>query len=197
MATTITLDAKDFFATADTHFWHDNIRRYSNRPYDSVERMNEELIKNWNNKVSPSSTVIHDGDFSFGNHTKTLSILNRLNGNIILVCGNHDEKHILKDNVLSKKFASIHDLLYISVNDNGNKQLISACHYAMETWKNSHRGSWSIHGHSHNSLITGPNMKRHDVGVDGNNYTPLSYYELKAIMDKKIFKAVDHHGRNE
>ena len=77
---------------SDTHFNHANIIRYCDRPFNSVEQMNEELIKRWNNTVAKDDIVYHLGDFAFGNKEQLASILMRLNGRIRLIMGNHDHK---------------------------------------------------------------------------------------------------------
>ena len=87
---------KKIFITSDTHFWHTRIIRFENRPFKSVEEMNEELIKRWNNKVSKDDTIIHLGDFCFGNKEKTQEIAQRLNGKKILIMGNHDDSRNVK-----------------------------------------------------------------------------------------------------
>lgn len=87
---------KKVFITSDTHFWHTRIILFENRPFKSVEEMNEELIKRWNNKVTSNDTVIHLGDVSFGNQEKTKEIVKRLNGRKILVMGDHDINRNIK-----------------------------------------------------------------------------------------------------
>lgn len=57
--------------------------------------MNEALIFNWNSKVNPGDTIYHIGDFSFGSADKNKAIFHRLNGNKILIRGNHDDKRTL------------------------------------------------------------------------------------------------------
>jgi calcineurin-like phosphoesterase family protein len=74
--------------TADPHFGHENIIRYCNRPYKNKYIMDEALIANWNADVRPDDMVIVGGDFSF----ETERYIGRLNGKIILVKGNHDNK---------------------------------------------------------------------------------------------------------
>ena len=51
------------FITSDTHFGDESIRRYENRPFSSVQEMDEELIRRWNEKVSEDDVVWHLGDF--------------------------------------------------------------------------------------------------------------------------------------
>lgn len=75
---------------SDLHFGHRNICRYSNRPFSSIEEMNEVLIQNWNRCVKPSDEIWHLGDFAFGSINFTKKILESLNGRINLIYGNHD-----------------------------------------------------------------------------------------------------------
>ena len=82
------------FLTSDTHFNHLNILRYESetRPFSSIEEMNEAIIANWNSVVSPEDTVYHLGDFFMGRYDAIEDILDRLNGTIKLIRGNHDTK---------------------------------------------------------------------------------------------------------
>lgn len=80
----------NFFYTSDLHFSHKNIIAYTNRPYDSVEEMNECLVQNWNSVVDKDGYVRILGDVCMGKRDETLPILARLNGHKSLVCGNHD-----------------------------------------------------------------------------------------------------------
>ena len=79
------------FFTSDTHFGHERIIQYCNRPFKDAAEMNEALIRNWNAVVPPDGTVFHLGDFAMGmDQDRTVGILSRLNGTIYLVAGNHD-----------------------------------------------------------------------------------------------------------
>ena len=82
--------ARDYFI-ADTHFGGENIRRYENRPFETVAEMDEMLIENWNRVVMAEDTVYVLGDFSdYHDVEKEKEILARLNGTKVLVMGNHD-----------------------------------------------------------------------------------------------------------
>lgn len=81
-----------YFVIADTHFGHEKIIRYCNRPFRTVEEMDETLIKNWNETVSKKDTVLVLGDFALGTKEYIENITKKLNGNKILILGNHDER---------------------------------------------------------------------------------------------------------
>lgn len=81
------------FVIADTHFGHANIIKYCNRPFSDVNEMGERMIKQWNTAVDVNDIVYHLGDFSM-TYSKDVvaNIVQRLNGKIILIMGNHDTK---------------------------------------------------------------------------------------------------------
>lgn len=78
------------FFISDTHFFHNNIIGYCNRPFSSVDEMNKALISNWNAVVGKHDLVYHLGDFLIGNKGQTSAIVASLNGSIKLIRGNHD-----------------------------------------------------------------------------------------------------------
>ena len=73
------------FFTSDTHFYHSNIIKFCNRPFNDKHDMNEELISQWNSIVSDTDEVYHLGDFSLGTSKLTEEILNTLKGRIHLI----------------------------------------------------------------------------------------------------------------
>lgn len=75
---------------ADTHFYHENIKRYQGRPDD----FNEQIIRNWNRLVAYDDVVIHLGDVIFGldKEQRLPSLMASLPGKKILCRGNHDPK---------------------------------------------------------------------------------------------------------
>ncbi len=76
---------------SDTHFNHNNIIKYCNRPFKDIEDMNESLVTSWNEVVGPEDTVYFLGDFCLGNRNEVIKFGHRLNGHKILIMGNHDK----------------------------------------------------------------------------------------------------------
>lgn len=73
-----------------THFNHKNIIDYCNRPFNSVDEMNNVLIQNWNATVSNNDIIYHLGDFALGRKDTIMEITSNLNGKKYLIRGNHD-----------------------------------------------------------------------------------------------------------
>lgn len=183
-----------YWFTADTHFGHINIIRYTNRPFKTVEEMDDALIKNWNQCVTPKDHIYHLGDFCF---KEPAWYLRRLQGNIHFVPGNHDKRmkqyrEEMKNN--SNKY--VHFMLPLDEVKIGD-QLIILSHYAMKTFRSSHYGAYQLYGHSHGTLPDDPNILSMDVGVDANFYFPISFESVVKHMSKKTFKPVDHHVKRE
>lgn len=145
----------NLYFTSDTHFFHNNIIEYCNRPFSNVHEMNESLVTLWNSKVPKDGIVFHTGDFSLTASPNALdTLLNRLNGEIHLIIGNH-EKDALGKEYIRKRWKSIHDILEIFVEDEEityGEQHIIMCHYPMMVWNASHRGSWQLFGHVHGGI---------------------------------------------
>lgn len=175
------------FFISDTHFGHANIIKYSNRPFANVDEMNNTLIHNWNSVVKPEDEVWHLGDFALGGGTAE-KYLSRLNGKIHLIVGNHENPALR----IREKFASVDYYREIYV----ERQLIILCHYAFRVWNKSHHGSYNLFGHSHHTLPDDPNLLSLDMGVEGWNYTPASFYQVREKMKHKTWRPVDHHGEN-
>jgi len=187
------------FFTADQHFGHANIIEYCTRPFATVEDMDAEMVRRWNEKVGPSDKVYHLGDFTLGSDARKYFKL--LNGRVVItgVAGHHDHRWI--DIVLPKvdregttdmlsasgwrvRIASPMVVLQTRVYKMGEyPQIIVLCHYPFARWDRCHYGSWHLHGHCHgryraDGLIC-------DVGVDNNDFYPVSLQEVAEIMREK------------
>lgn len=162
-----------YWFTADEHYSHRKIIQYTNRPFHSIKEMNEALIKNSNSVVSTKDTIIHAGDFTLLKDKEHIynNIINRLKGNHIFLVGSHDYWLKSSPNALQIWERKM------------NGCYIVVCHYAMRTWPRSHYNSFQLYGHSHGKLR--PVGKQHDIGVDNNNYFPISFKQVVKIMEKK------------
>lgn len=178
------------FFTADTHFGHSNIIKYCNRPFKDSQEMDEALIANWNSKVKPEDEVYHLGDFAFGTPEFAWKIRRRLNGKIYLIRGNHEKPALSAQALFNNVFEWTKDVHTVRI---GNQEIFLS-HYAHRVWNKSHRGTYHLFGHSHGTLKDLADSLSFDVGVDCQNYFPLSFDEVIDKMKLKTFTAIDHHG---
>ena len=185
---------KKIFFTSDHHFGHKNIIKFCNRPFESVEEMDETMIKRWNEKISPDDDVYHLGDVALCSPNKLKKIIDRLHGKIHLIKGNHEKSALAcKDH-----FEWIKDYYELTVEDDEfpeGKQKIILLHYGMRVWNKSHWGTYHLYGHSHGTLPDDPKMRAIDVGVDCHDFYPVSYEEVKAIMKKKEWTSPFRSGK--
>lgn len=176
----------EIFFSSDIHFGHKNIIHHANRPFGSVEEMNESLVERWNSTVGPRDVVYFAGDFSFARAEETEKFFKALNGMKHLIVGNHDGNSTKR-----LPWASVSDIKEVSID--GNKFVV--CHYPMEVWNGSHRRAFHVHGHSHGTLET-KIAGRADVGVDCHpELKPFSVEEFIASAAHQNASPRDHHGR--
>lgn len=132
------------FYISDLHLGHANVIGFDNRPFESVEDMETEIIWRWNNRVAPQDTVYIIGDFSWKTSKDWIPVLNRLEGRKVLIRGNHDLKHI--DGRLRSLFDDVKD--YKEISDNGRK--VCMCHFPIMFYNHSHSpNSYMLCGHVH------------------------------------------------
>ena len=180
--------ANEVWFTSDTHFGHERIIKICDRPYKDVEEMNQALIDNWNSMVMPDHHVFHLGDFALGGKHFWEDILSQLNGHVHLILGNHDYQNARA--IPEDMFASIHDQFQIRIIEDG--QFITMNHYPLLTWGGIERGVWNAYGHWHTTPkhpLEGTKPLQMDVGVDNNDYTPISYLLLKDHINEKQKKS--------
>jgi calcineurin-like phosphoesterase family protein len=169
----------ELFITSDTHFGHANILRFCSRPFFNIKEHDQALIDNWNSVVGPNDTVYHLGDVAFKcSMDYALNIMKKLNGTKHLILGNHDK--------LAKQFNNIRPNTWESVEYYAEieheKQYICLFHYPQATWHWAYKNAWQLYGHVHGNMKN--SGKSLDVGVDCWKYTPVSFEQLKNIMDK-------------
>ena len=137
-------DQKIFYI-ADTHFNHTGILSFDNRPFFTVEDMDEAIISRWNDAVSIYDKVYILGDLSWHGMEKTIEILWRLHGKKILIRGNHDK---CNDRKFLSMFETVKD--YMEIKD-GDRDVI-LCHYPIPFFKNHYYGWYHLYGHVHSSF---------------------------------------------
>lgn len=188
--------------SSDFHINHKNIAgpKLSNwdngyRAFDSVEDMNNTILKGINDNVNKDDVLYFLGDFCFGGHTNTPYWRSLINCKTIhWITGNHDLKAILYKN----HFTSIQDYLKVVI----NKRTYIMFHYPILSWDEVGKGSVMLHGHVHcapeiNKLNS--KCKRLDVGIDHmyyltSKYRPFSLDEIDDMMDAKPILILDHHN---
>lgn len=181
------------YFTSDLHFGHANIIKYCDRPFSSLEEMNNALIQGWNEVVNPEDTIYCLGDFSLSfNIAKEVTPI--LNGRKILVPGNHDKCFprfsAEKNERLVQQYKEIGWTEVTGVRAETEEFTLS--HFPYRDFSSDSRrfekfrpmdtdkDRWLLHGHTHdNKSYTGPRMIH--VGVDAWNYRPVGLDKLLEI----------------
>ena len=179
------------FFTGDQHWHHARIIEYCQRPFANVDEMDEKLITNWNNVVGDDDIVFHLGDFAKGGSSEWSRLLKRLKGKIYLILGNHDLKTI------GAGFSRLEGIaMQMIINVEG--QIIYLNHYPFLCYGGAYRNTWQLFAHVHTCPAkTGKDFSRlsmlfptqYDVGVDNNNFTPVSFEQIETIIRRQIENA--------
>lgn len=174
-----------YYYVADPHFGHENILKLCQRPFGSIEDMNQALIAAWNERITGNDTVFILGDL-FYRCADPEPILQQLKGRKRLIIGNHDSSWMDKVE-LSKYFVSVDPFLEITDGVRG----ITLCHYPLLTWKHKLR-TFMVHGHIHNDTtsdffpLLAVRERVLNAGVDINGFRPVTFEEL--VANNRIFK---------
>ena len=159
---------------SDLHLNHANIIKYCNRPFSCVDEMNAEIIARWNKLINSKDTVYVVGDVFLGRADKAQHLVQSLNGNKILIKGNHDKN---KDTMIWSGFSQVHNQLTVNFLD-GRRVLLN--HKPLENFDSS-RWDLLIHGHTHE----GPrvNGKFVNVCVDIWDFYPIEEKDIPQASD--------------
>lgn len=197
---------KKYWFTSDTHYGHVNIcrgistwtgRMDSTRDFQTLNEMNEAILKGINDNVGQEDVLYHLGDWSFGGIENIWNFRKRIIcKDIRLILGNHDQ-HVKKNTILpncwhddlqvkaKELFTSVEGYAEIEI----DKQLFVLSHYPMEEWcEMDRKGAIMLHGHVHHKYDNHPvnvNYRRMDVGIDWSEFRPYSLEEILKINLKK------------
>ena len=159
----------DIWVTSDTHFGHENIIRYSQRPFHNVWEMDECMIERWNAVVKPGDKVYHLGDVWMGKGEEAYKNLRRLNGKKRLILGNHDDPRSAPLQAFQKV------MLFRSFRDFG----LMLTHVPVHPTSiiRAVEGAINVHGHIHtNPSPPGPYRC---VCVEQTDYFPVNIEKLR------------------
>ena len=185
------------FFTSDLHFGHENVLRFDHRPWRTAEEMDTELIRRWNNKVAPGDLVYVLGDLIWKTRDGDApTLLKQLNGQIILIKGNHDR--FVRNGAAKKCLAGIKDYDDICVTlEDGTTRRCILSHYFIPMYNGHRYGAIHLHGHSHNTAEAteeleiaaelnrrGYNNEIYNVGCMYWNYEPVTLDEILAAKSR-------------
>ena len=164
------------FFTSDTHFGDPRVLRFDHRPFADLAAHDAALIERWNAVVGPRDTVWHLGDFALGpGPERVAELVGLLQGEKHLIIGNNDDAAT----IAAPGWASVGQYAELSV---GGRPLV-LCHYAFRTWNDMGRGAINLHGHSHGKLT--PIPKQYDVGVDAQDFRPVTLEQILASRRRR------------
>jgi len=172
------------FLTSDTHFGHAGVCRFLRedgtklRPWDNPEEMDEEMVKRWNETVRPNDKVYHLGDVVI--NRRAMNTLYRLNGDKVLIRGNHD---IFRDEEYRQHFRELRAYHVM------NGMILSHIPIHVESLG---RFGVNIHGHLHANRVKMSNGYRavvdtryHCVCVEQTDYRPILFEDvIKRIKEE-------------
>ena len=169
------------FFSSDFHIGHEAIIKHSERPFETVEEMEEEIVSRWNSLVTKQDWGVLVGDtFWEMNQAKdterAAAFIKRLNGTIMLIEGNHDYRCVRRLEPVRRQIASL----------THGEYSFAACHYPMLSWNRSHHGRICVHGHTHQKtkISEHPTGKALiHIGVDAWDFYPVSAEEVVACAE--------------
>ena len=183
------------FLIADTHFGHKGMCTFTRndgttklRPFDTVEEMDEFMVKAWNDKVKPTDKVYHLGDVVI--NKKSLPIMDRLNGDKVLIRGNHDIFHDVEYRKYFRELRAYHVM---------NGMILS--HIPVHSASLGRFGA-NIHGHLHSYRVmqargvdarTGEILYSNKIDVR-YNCVSAEHVDYAPILFEDVIKRIIYEG---
>lgn len=195
------------FFTSDTHFGHDFVARL--RGFNSTDEHDSFLISRWNSVVTPADTVYHLGDFSLFNPSRLAPYVSALNGNIVLIAGNHDMcwHRRSRSRTIRRALNKVEDYLsagFHQVHTSGtvlyrlpSGQVVLLSHLPTSGDHGEDRYSdrrpstpgLVVCGHVHGTFLTDAN--NYNVGVDVHGFAPIPLETVQSYAFSTNFPDVD------
>jgi len=187
--------------SSDHHFHHENIIKYCNRPFYTVEQMNREMIQRWNETVQPEDTVYYLGDFSLGKIEVVEPTVKSLHGKKLLIAGNHDRVHPANKKVtpisryIEAGFEDVVLEMTLELTLKGVKQTVKLCHLPYAPldpdeqvdrrylkMRPKDEGQLLLHGHVHEAWLKSKCGRMLNVGVDRWDFYPISVEQIESAL---------------
>lgn len=176
------------FLTSDTHFGHAGVCRFMRddgvtklRPWDNPDEMDEEMIRRWNDTVRPGDKVYHLGDVVI--NRKALKTLSRLNGDKVLIKGNHDIFRLEEYTPYFRDIRAYHVM---------NGMILS--HIPVHE-SNLYRFGTNIHGHLHSNRVMVYNRHTREEQVDPRYWCAcVEQTDFRPILFEDAIKAIVEQG---
>ena len=179
--------------TSDLHFNHDKDFIWKARGFNSVQEMNEAIIKNWNAVVAPEDEVYVLGDLMLGDNEAGIKMIKQLKGTIHVILGNHDtatRKALYKDcfNIADVKHADV-------IKFNGYSFYLS--HYPTMTSNLEKEFSkhciLNLFGHTHSKDKFREDIPMYyNVAMDANDNTPVLLDDIIERMKEKVKECLSY-----
>lgn len=204
------------YYTSDIHFGQKSLLRtgrYRERPFDTLDEMQKEIIKRWNAKVTNADHVYILGDVGArGFNNMHAEILAMLKGNKHLILGNHDDVSDLR---VKQQFVEICESKRLSDSWEGQSYNVLLTHEPYMMWAGQHSGTIMLYGHLHNTReemlfqkylrefnidripdrkANEPEAKAYNVGMCLWEYEPVT---LKEILNRHEVLSDMHYCENK
>jgi calcineurin-like phosphoesterase family protein len=176
------------FLVSDTHFGHAGVCRFMRddgvtklRPWDNPDDMDEEMVKRWNETVRPTDKVYHLGDVVI--NRKAMKTLWRLNGDKVLIRGNHD---IFRDDEYRQHFRELRAYHVM------NGMILS--HIPIHSESLSRFGT-NIHGHLHANRVQIRGFNGKPMGIDNRYHCVcVEQTDFRPILFEDVIKRIKEEG---
>ena len=188
--------------TSDTHFGHDREFLYGPRGFNSIQEHDEAIVANWNAVITPEDTVYHLGDVMLGDNGHGMNCLQRLNGNIIIIPGNHDTDtrialyktlpnvKVLSTEIEGLKLAAAATLKYRKYNFYLSHHPTMTSN--LDADPHLRANLINLYGHTHQQhCFYEDRPYMFHVGLDSNNNTPILLDDAIEKMKAEVQKCLD------
>ena len=180
---------------ADNHFSHERTMRFEHRPWDTVQDMDREMIRRWNDRVREDDHVYIVGDLCSCPEEPAMEIVRQLKGHLHLIRGNHEHQGERYEAL----FEETADYLEIQVPVRGLMRQVVLSHYFMPFYAGVKKFGFMLHGHTHRSEMQqledafkeqiragGLRCEAYNVGAVWQDYAPQTLEEIIARQGREV-----------